>query len=156
MPKAISYIRFSSRIQASGDSTKRQNKYINEWLKNNPDYQLDESLRFQDLGISGYSGANAKSGAFGEFLAAVESGVIEAGSVLLVESLDRVSRQDIDTARERLRKILLAGVDVVTLADNSWYKKESLNDPLSLIKAVLIMQRANEESATKSKRLRSA
>ncbi|MFW8292791.1 recombinase family protein, partial [Klebsiella pneumoniae] len=62
MPKAISYIRFSSRIQASGDSTKRQNKYINEWLKNNPDYQLDESLRFQDLGISGYSGANAKSG----------------------------------------------------------------------------------------------
>ncbi|MBL1822880.1 recombinase family protein, partial [Klebsiella pneumoniae] len=79
-----------------------------------------------------------KSGAFGEFLAAVESGVIEAGSVLLVESLDRVSRQDIDTARERLRKILLAGVDVVTLADNSWYKKESLNDPLSLIKAVLI------------------
>ncbi|CAI1046459.1 Resolvase, N terminal domain [Serratia fonticola] len=156
MPKAISYIRFSSKIQASGDSTKRQNKYINEWLKNNPDYHLDESLRFQDLGISGYSGANAKSGAFGEFLAAVESGAIQAGSVLLVESLDRVSRQDIDTARERLRKILLAGVDVVTLADNSWYKKESLNDPLSLIKAVLIMQRANEESATKSKRLRSA
>ncbi|MBK2495595.1 recombinase family protein [Klebsiella pneumoniae] len=113
MPKAISYIRFSTKIQSVGDSTKRQSKYINDWLKRNPDYYLDESLRFQDLGISGFSGANAKSGAFGEFLAAVESGYIEAGSVLLVESLDRVSRQDIDTAGEQLRKILRSGVEVV-------------------------------------------
>ncbi|MEH4959775.1 recombinase family protein, partial [Enterobacter roggenkampii] len=63
MPKAISYIRFSTKIQSVGDSTKRQSKYINDWLKRNPDYWLDESLRFQDLGISGFSGANAKEGA---------------------------------------------------------------------------------------------
>ncbi|HIF6303457.1 TPA: recombinase family protein, partial [Klebsiella michiganensis] len=55
MPKAISYIRFSTKIQSVGDSTKRQSKYINDWLKRNPDYYLDESLRFQDLGISGFS-----------------------------------------------------------------------------------------------------
>lgn len=155
MPKAISYIRFSTKIQSVGDSTKRQSKYINDWLKRNPDYYLDESLRFQDLGISGFSGANAKSGAFGEFLAAVESGYIEAGSVLLVESLDRVSRQDIDTAGEQLRKILRAGVEVVTLVDNEWYTKESLKDSLSMIKAMLVMERAHEESAMKSTRLRS-
>ena len=150
MPKAISYIRFSTKIQSVGDSTKRQSKYINDWLKRNPDYYLDESLRFQDLGISGFSGANAKSGAFGEFLAAVESGYIEAGSVLLVESLDRVSRQDIDTAGEQLRKILRSGVEVVTLVDNEWYTKESLKDSLSMIKAMLVMERAHEESAMKS------
>ncbi|HHT4371879.1 TPA: recombinase family protein [Raoultella ornithinolytica] len=155
MPKAISYIRFSTKIQSVGDSTKRQSKYINDWLKRNPDYYLDESLRFQDLGISGFSGANAKSGAFGEFLAAVESGYIEAGSVLLVESLDRVSRQDIDTAGEQLRKILRSGVEVVTLVDNEWYTKESLKDSLSMIKAMLVMERAHEESAMKSTRLRS-
>ena len=56
--------------------------------------------------MASYSGANAKSGAFGEFLAAVESGYIEAGSVLLVESLDRVSRQDIDTAGEQQKDSL--------------------------------------------------
>ncbi|HBT8458906.1 TPA: recombinase family protein [Klebsiella pneumoniae] len=155
MPKAISYIRFSTKIQSVGDSTKRQSKYINDWLKRNPDYYLDESLRFQDLGISGFSGANARSGAFGEFLAAVESGYIEAGSVLLVESLDRVSRQDIDTAGEQLRKILRSGVEVVTLVDNEWYTKESLKDSLSMIKAMLVMERAHEESAMKSTRLRS-
>lgn len=113
-------------------------------------------MRFQDLGISGYSGANVKYGAFGEFLAAVESGYIEPGSVLLVESLDRVSRQDIDKAGEQLRKILRAGVEVVTLVDGSWYKEESLRDSLSMIKAMLVMERAHEESLTKSKRLRSA
>ncbi|KTJ80878.1 hypothetical protein ASU78_25250 [Enterobacter cloacae subsp. cloacae] len=105
------------------------------------------------LGISGFSGANAKSGAFAEFLAAVDSGYIEAGSVLLVESLDRVSRQDIDTAGEQLRKILRAGVEVVTLVDNEWYTKESLKDSLSMIKAMLVMERAHEESAMKSTRL---
>lgn len=156
MPKAISYIRFSTRSQVTGDSTKRQSKLIQKWLEDNPHYHLDESMRFQDLGISGYSGANAKSGAFGEFLAAVESGYIERGSVLLVESLDRVSRQDIDKAGEQLRKILRAGVEVVTLVDGSWYKEESLRDSLSMIKAMLVMERAHEESLTKSKRLRSA
>ncbi|BBT70651.1 recombinase family protein [Klebsiella sp. WP8-S18-ESBL-06] len=155
MKKAISYIRFSTKNQSVGDSTKRQTKYINDWLSRNPDYYLDDSLKFQDLGISGFSGANAKSGDFAEFLAAVEKGYIEPGSVLLVESLDRVSRQDIDAAGEQLRKILRAGVDVVTLVDSSWYTKESLKDPLSMIKAILVMQRAHEESAMKSTRLRS-
>ncbi|EFP2325276.1 recombinase family protein [Escherichia coli] len=156
MPKAISYVRFSTRQQSTGDSTKRQSRLINSWLEQNPGYVLDEYMRFQDLGISGYSGANAKSGAFSEFLAAVESGYIERGSVLLVESLDRVSRQDIDKAGEQLRKILRAGVEVVTLVDGSWYKEESLRDSLSMIKAMLVMERAHEESLTKSKRLQSA
>ncbi|HDC4536582.1 TPA: recombinase family protein [Enterobacter asburiae] len=155
MKKAISYIRFSTKNQSVGDSTKRQGKYISDWLKHNPDYYLDENLKFKDLGISGFSGANAKSGDFGEFLSAVEKGFIEPGSVLLVESLDRVSRQDIDAAGEQLRKILRAGVEVVTLVDNSWYTKDSLKDPLSMIKAILVMQRAHEESAMKSSRLRS-
>ena len=156
MPKAISYVRFSTRQQSTGDSTKRQSRLINSWLEQNPGYVLDEHMRFQDLGISGYSGANAKSGAFSEFLAAVESGYIERGSVLLVESLDRVSRQDIDKAGEQLRKILRAGVEVVTLVDGSWYKEESLRDSLSMIKALLVMERAHEVSLTKLKRLLSA
>ena len=107
MPKAISYIRFSTKIQSVGDSTKRQSKYINDWLKRNPDYYLDESLRFQDLGISGFSGANAKSGAFGEFLAAVESGYIEAGSVFLWTGFhDRTSTQQ-ESSLERFSGLAL-------------------------------------------------
>lgn len=153
MPQAISYLRFSTRKQLSGDSKRRQSQLIKAWLQANPSYQLSD-VHYEDLGISGYSGANSTSGAFGEFLQAVESGLIEPGTVLLVESLDRVSRQDIDSAGEQLRKILRTGVEVVTLADNSWYTKESLRDTLSMIKALLVMERAHEESQRKSERLR--
>lgn len=155
MKKAISYIRFSSKQQATGDSLKRQGKLIQSWLKDNPDYSLDEKMQFTDLGLSGYSRANVEKGAFGEFLAAVKAGYIPQGAVLLVESLDRISREDIDAAGDQLRNVLRAGVDVVTLQDGSWYKKDSLKDSLSMIKAILIMQRAHEESLTKSTRVRS-
>ena len=68
------------------------------------------------------------------------------GTVLLVESLDRLSREKIGEATERLKYILKSGVDVITLSDSTHYSEESLDDPYALIKAILISQRANEES----------
>jgi len=155
MKKAISYIRFSSKAQATGDSFKRQNKLVEQWLKSNPEYELDQNMQFADLGISGYSGANAETGAFGDFLAAVKEGHIAKGSVLLVESLDRISRQNIRLATRRLTEVLESGVDVVTLSDGKHYTEKSLEDSLAVISMVLLMQRSNEESETKSKRVRS-
>ncbi|MCZ5970924.1 recombinase family protein, partial [Escherichia coli] len=75
---------------------------------------------------------------------------------LLIESLDRLSRQAVDRASELLRNILRSGVDVVTLSDGEHYTRESLRDPLSLIKSILIMQRSHEESLRKSERIQAA
>jgi DNA invertase Pin-like site-specific DNA recombinase len=47
-------------------------------------------------------------------LESIRTGLVKPGSVLLCESLDRISRQNLDTARETARKILLAGVEIVT------------------------------------------
>ncbi len=108
------------------------------------------------MGLSAFSGANALRGALSDFLDAVEHGYIQPGTALLVESLDRLSREKIGDATDRLKSILKAGIDVVTLTDHTRYTRDSLDDPYALIKAILIAQRANEESEIKSRRMRSA
>lgn len=155
MKRVISYIRFSSEKQAKGDSLRRQSKLVTDWLKAHPEYYLDESLTFRDLGVSGFTGKHLKGG-LGDFLTAIEKGLVKAGDTLLIESLDRLSRQDIDIASELLRNILRSGVDVVTLSDGEHYTRESLRDPLALIKSILIMQRAHEESLRKAERIQAA
>jgi DNA invertase Pin-like site-specific DNA recombinase len=155
MKRAIAYLRFSSLNQLQGDTIRRQKKLVDDWLKEHTDYYLDP-VTFEDLGLSEYRGQHAAPGAFSEFMEAVQRGHISSGSVLLVESLDRLSREKIGDATERLRAILKAGIDVVTLSDNTHYTRDSLDDPYSIIKAILIAQRANEESEIKSKRLRAS
>lgn len=153
MKKAIAYMRFSSATQEKGDSLRRQRKLIDDWLRQNPEFTLD-TITYEDLGLSAYKGKHAQSGAFGEFIDAIENGLIMPGTVLLVESLDRISREKIGEATERLKYILKSGVDVITLDDKTHYSEASLDDPYALIKAILIAQRANEESEIKSSRVK--
>jgi hypothetical protein len=61
---------------------------------------IDTDLTFNDLGVSAYRGKNAEAGRLADFLVAVEDGIVPRGSYLLVESLDRISRQ---AARKALR-----------------------------------------------------
>ncbi|MBM7342711.1 recombinase family protein [Pantoea coffeiphila] len=153
--EAIAYIRFSTSAQLAGDSIRRQNRLIDEWISQNPGYELDD-ITYHDLGLSAFNGANAVRGALSDFINAVEHGYIPRGTVLLVESLDRLSREKIGDATDRLKNILRNGIDVVTLSDHTRYSESSLDDPYTLIKAILISQRANEESEVKSRRMRSA
>lgn len=153
-PKAYSYIRFSSEVQKLGDSLKRQTHLSQEYVKNN-NLILDTSLSMQDLGLSAYSGKNIDDGALGAFLKAINEGKIERGSYLLVESLDRLSRQDVFTALKLFMNILDQGIIIVTLMDGVKYDKESVSkNSTQLIISLTIMQRAYEESETKSRRLK--
>jgi len=56
--------------------------------------RLDESLSLRDEGLSAYHQRHIKSGALGTFLAAAEHGRTPAGSMLVVEGLDRLSRAE--------------------------------------------------------------
>ena len=157
-PKAYSYVRFSTPEQAKGDSFRRQTEASAKWCTSN-DYALAE-LAFYDPGVSAYQGANAETGALRSFLKAVESGVVDtcdaAGvPVLLVESLDRISRRAARKAIRVLEEIVELGVDVVTLHDNKRYSAESLNG-LDFLMAILHLMRAHEESAIKGKRVGAA
>lgn len=152
--KAYSYLRFSTPEQSKGDSFRRQATLAHRWCITNG-IELDESLTFQDLGVSAYRGDNAETGRLGDFLDAVRAGAVNRGSYLLVESLDRISRLVPLKALNVLTSIVYEGITLVTLNDNAEYTEQSLNsDYTSLLVAILTFVRANEESATKSRRLK--
>lgn len=154
--KAYSYSRFSTPEQAKGDSFRRQTAMAADYAARH-NLDLDDELTFRDLGVSAYRGKNAATGKLGEFVAAVEYGRVEQGSVLLVENLDRVSRQAPLEAVNLLNRIVSSGVSVVTLTDGREYTKEGLlRDPMTFMVAVMTAIRANEESERKAQRLREA
>src|ERR1700680_1325770 len=93
MTKAYSYLRFSTSEQMRGDSYRRQTQLALEYAERRG-LELDTTLSLNDLGVSAFRGKNARTGALAAFLQAVDAGLVPDGSLLLVESLDRVTRQD--------------------------------------------------------------
>lgn len=129
MPSAISYIRFSASHQGKGSTTERQQKMIDQWLSDHPEYVLSP-LSAQDLGKSGYKGDHLKSG-LGTIIAAIEAGQIKAGDVLLVEAMDRLGRLPSSEMHPLIWSIVKAGVSIVTLEDSMIYTEDSLNEDQS-------------------------
>lgn len=150
--KVYSYRRFSSGRQASGHSLQRQTESARRWCLEKG-YELDESLALADLGVSAYSGDNASRGALAGFLRAAETGRIPTGSILLVESLDRLSRAAIPEAVGLLTAIVRAGVRVVSLIDGHEWNEKTIEDSTSFLLSVLLFSRAHEESSTKARRV---
>ncbi len=156
-PKAYSYIRFSTPEQLKGDSLRRQLELSEKYAAEHG-LVLDGSLNLQDLGLSAFSGEQRDKGTLGRFLELVRAGRIPYGSVLLVESLDRLSREEITEALEQFLAIIRNGMKIVTLADNNReYTKETINTNWGdLVVSLTIMSRAHEESKMKSFRLMNA
>ena len=132
---SYAYSRFSSSQQAEGDSYRRQIERAKKFCDEH-NLELNET-RFEDLGVSGYTGENIATGALGDFIAALEAGKIPQGSVLIVENWDRFSRLEPMEARTTLGKIIKGGVDVVTLEDGKFHTKENYNDFTNLITSIV-------------------
>lgn len=152
MPLAISYLRFSSAPQQYGDSLRRQQEAVGRWLQQNPSYQLSD-VKYEDLGVSAWSGAHKQEGALGQLLEAVEQGIIPAGSAILVEALDRFSRLPFLDTLNLLSGVLSKGVDLITLEDGLKYDKGSLQDLSKIYLLVGKTQAANEYSNRLSTRI---
>ncbi|MDF2784195.1 MAG: hypothetical protein K0S95_730 [Pantoea eucrina] len=148
--KLYSYQRWSSAVQAEGTTKARQTKAAEDYA------QLHglEIVEIIDPGVSGFKSANTKgSGALGQFLNAVDQGLIASNSILFVEVLDRISRDEIDTALELFLGILRRGITIVTGMDNKVYTRESIKgNPTDLLTSILMFSRAHEESKTKQYR----
>lgn len=97
MKLAYSYVRFSSDRQKHGQSLSRQTKLSADWCAANGAV-LDTELNLHDLGVSAFRGKNLNEGALGAFVKAVDEGRVPKGSYLLIESFDRLSRQEVDVA----------------------------------------------------------
>lgn len=154
--RVYSYIRFSDARQAAGHSSERQRDFAARWAAEHG-LELDEQLTMRDEGLSAYHQRHITQGALGVFLAAVQAGQVAPGSVLVVEGLDRLSRAEPLQAQAQLASIIHAGLSVVTAADGRVYSRETLTaQPMDLVYSLLVMIRAHEESATKSRRVRDA
>jgi DNA invertase Pin-like site-specific DNA recombinase len=154
MPKAYSYVRFSRPEQMRGDSLRRQVSEAQRWAEERG-LELDGS--FHDLGVSAYRGKNRTVGALADFLSLVRAGKIERGSYLIVENLDRLSREKVREALPRFLDLINAGITIVTLTDRHEYSADKLgDDPMPLLMSLVIMIRAYEESKLKAERLSKA
>jgi len=156
-PKAYSYIRFSSAKQAKGDSYRRQYEDTQEYIQKHG-LELDEELNLKDLGVSAYTGDHlGENGALGQFIKAINTGRVPTGSHLIVESLDRLSRQKVTLALELFLTILRKGITIVTLQDKQSYSIASVDENYNqLLISLGIMARSHEESKIKSDRVHKA
>lgn len=171
MKVAYSYLRFSSAEQADGDSKRRQSEAAVKWCARNgytltspfgyhstgpaADKGKDKGLSFGDEGRSALHGANSKGrGKLALFLTLVEAGVIKPGSVLIIENLDRLSRQKIHQSMKLVEKIVLAGIDIVTLmpSEDRFTRADYESSSMTWMKLVWIFDRAHNESRMKSER----
>jgi hypothetical protein len=151
--RALSYIRMSTEIQLKGHSLERQLALTKAYAKEKG-FELVEDLR--DIGFSAYDGANTGKGALGEFLKGIRAGTVDQDCVLLVENLDRLSRQNPMRAFTQFSEIIGYGVEIHTISDRQIYTSETLrHNPGQLFLSLGQMLRANSESEEKSKRLKS-
>jgi DNA invertase Pin-like site-specific DNA recombinase len=114
---AYSYLRFSSPAQADGDSVRRQTALRDDWLRRHPEARLDTSLRLEDRGVSGYRGEHRTNGkhALASFVDLVRRGRVPAGAYLIVENLDRLTRENPVVSIPAVLELIGLGVRVVQL-----------------------------------------
>jgi DNA invertase Pin-like site-specific DNA recombinase len=157
MAKAYSYIRFSHPDQRAGDSYRRQLHLAQDYAaKNGLELADSREYAFFDAGKSAFKAKHLDvEGELRRFLNLVESGDIPVGSVLLVESLDRLSRERVSVALPRFLDLLNQGIDVVTLSDGKRYTAGS-TDYTDLIVSIVYMAKAHAESDDKSRRVSAA
>lgn len=92
MPQTFGYIRFSTKAQDVGQSTKRQRTRIAKYCE---DRGLIVDEWITDLGKSAWKGLHVKDTAgLGSFANRVRGGLIPNGSILVVENIDRLSREE--------------------------------------------------------------
>jgi DNA invertase Pin-like site-specific DNA recombinase len=150
-PLAYSYIRFSHPDQARGDSLRRQTEAAADWCKRHG-VRLDTALTFRDLGRSAYLGEHRKNPdrhALAAFLKLAEGGQVPAGSYLVIENLDRLTREDVWSALDLVISLLKSGIKIVQLSPAEQVIDKA-SGPMVAMMALMELSRGHGESARKS------
>jgi hypothetical protein len=148
--EAVSYGRFSGFTQRKGNSTVRQDEMSEEYARR---YGLEIRDSFFDAALSGFHGDNSDIGDLRRLLDMAKAGRFRPGTHLLVESFDRLTRQQVRRAQMLFNEIIDRGLVVHTLGDEEVYWAEQLdNDPIRIIVSITIMMRGHNESKEKRRR----
>lgn len=149
----IIYIRWSSAVQAQGSSLVRQRDDCRRHAERHGWNVVDELI---DDGVSAYSGAHVKVGALAKFISAANMGQWSSGITLLMERLDRLSRQGFDDTYELIKQLGKAGVTIATVDGDRLYRPNAAPGMTEVMEILIKASLAHEESEKKAARLASA
>lgn len=112
----------------------------------------------QDRGVSAFRGKHRRRGALGAFLEAARQGAIPVGSVLVVEDLDRFSREaPADALRLLLNEVFAQGIAIGVARFNSVISEEDFNaNAGAALQLQIAIQMAHDYSRKLSERNESA
>ncbi|HGN1368801.1 TPA: recombinase family protein [Pseudomonas aeruginosa] len=153
MPTAYAYVRFSTVQQGvdGKDSETRQTAPLGAF-SDAFGLEIDPENIVYDRGRSAFDGSNVLRGNLKELLEKLQD-----GDFLVVESIDRLTRQRVLVGVELIQKLLMRGIKLYTTIDKKLYEvSDPSRDLETLLLISVIAKRANEESETKSIRRKSA
>ncbi len=149
---AISYKRFSKADQAAGFSAARQGQATERYAQ---EHGLKIVDKYLDAGLSSFGGENADIGALSALLAVITNSnkKFRKSTHLIVESLDRLSRNAMTQALTLFLNLITSGVVIHSLADGQVYSEKEINEsPFIISLAIAVLMRGRDESLTKKYR----
>lgn len=150
---AYTYARFSSAEQAKGYSLERQLSTARTYIESKG-WQFAGQMT--DEGRSAFHGSNRDEGAaLYEFEAKARAGHFKNGCILVVENIDRLSRQGPKAAAQLIWALNENGVDVATYHDDQLYRADA-SDMLEIFGLIIKASVAHDESEKKSKRAKAS
>jgi DNA invertase Pin-like site-specific DNA recombinase len=153
MAQALGYLRFSTKKQERGDSAERQLNAIRAHAASKG-WDLAESDVIKDLGRSAWKGDHLNSGKLRLLSERIMSGEIEPGTIIIVEALDRLSRQGPQKARRWLEDVTERGIRIATVKGDKLFDATGLATNLvDVIEIFIAAKLAQEESDLKSMRV---
>lgn len=141
MPLAIPYVRYSTPKQEAGSSRDRQHELITAMAKQHG-WTLGRPV--EDLGRSAWKGDHIRRGKLGRWSDAIRRGEVPAGTILVVEKIDRLSRQGFDVLNDWMREMISHGIRIATVEDGKVYDAETRRDLGSYINRLLKAEGAYE------------
>src|SRR4051794_12340341 len=141
-PFAVSYLRYSDPDQEKGDTVRRQTADSAAWCARNG-VPLTTTLSMGARGVSAFKGRHrGDKEALGRFLKLVEDGQVPRGSYLILENLDRLSREHIRPALALLLNLIEGGVRVVQLHPFEQVFDDTV-EPMQLMMAIMELSRGH-------------
>lgn len=154
--KTLTFYKRVSTVQQTGedkDGLKRQERSFEHFLKTFPNIDSYKIEILSDEGLSAYHGVNRDKGALGLYIARVEAGEYEHGSLLAVDEQSRLSRLPYRVVMPMVWSLEEHGVTIWSIKDNRAISGDDFANDLMLM---LNAKGAHEYSAEISRKVSAA
>jgi DNA invertase Pin-like site-specific DNA recombinase len=145
------YLRYSSKKQESGDSTRRQGDATKKFILQ---HGWEYKPLIKDDGVSASTGENIESGELGEWLRDVDSGAVATPCVIVTEKLDRLTRLNLEDSIPLVMKLLKSGVSIATTMNERILRPEDANSMFKIMEVMMELSAAYDYTASMKKRVK--